>query len=42
MIGLPFSMIFAAGSVVARPLAVIAALIIRRQLGARECPPLKT
>jgi MFS family permease len=42
MIGLPFSMIFAAGSVVALPLAVIAAVIIRRPLGARQYPPLKT
>jgi MFS transporter, FHS family, glucose/mannose:H+ symporter len=42
MIGLPFSVIFAAGSVVALPLAVIAALIIRRPLGARHYPPVKT
>jgi MFS transporter, FHS family, glucose/mannose:H+ symporter len=42
MIGLPFSMIFAAGSVVALPLAVIAAGIIRRPLGTRQYPPLKT
>ena len=42
LIGLPFSMIFAAGSVVALPLAVIAAVIIRRPLGARRYPPLKT
>jgi len=38
-IRLPFSMIFAAGSVVALPLAVIAAMIIRRPLGARQYPP---
>lgn len=38
MIGLPFSMILAAGSVVALPLAVIAAGIIRRPLGARQYP----
>jgi MFS transporter, FHS family, glucose/mannose:H+ symporter len=42
MIGLPFSKIFAAGSVVALPLAVIAAVIIRRPLAARQYPPLKT
>ena len=42
MIGLPFSMIFAAGSVVALPLAVIAALIIRQPLGASRYPSVKT
>jgi hypothetical protein len=42
MIGLPFSKIFTAGSVVALPLAVIAAVIIRRPLAARHYPPLKT
>jgi MFS transporter, FHS family, glucose/mannose:H+ symporter len=39
LIGLPFSMIFAAGSVVALPLAVIAALIIRRPLGLASIRP---
>jgi len=38
MIGLPFSKIFAAGSVVALPLAVIAVVIIRRPIGARQYP----
>lgn len=42
VIGLPFSLIFAAGSVLALPLAVVAALIVRRPLGAREYPPVKT
>jgi MFS transporter, FHS family, glucose/mannose:H+ symporter len=42
VIGLPFAMIFAAGSVVSLPLAVIAALIVRRPLGARQYPPVKT
>ena len=42
LIGLPFSMIFAAGSVVALPLAVTAALIIHRPLGHRQYPPVKT
>ena len=42
LIGLPFSMIFAAGSVVALPLAVIAAVIIRWPLAARQLPPQKT
>jgi MFS transporter, FHS family, glucose/mannose:H+ symporter len=39
IIGLPFSTIFAAGSVVALPLAVIAAVIIRPPLGTRRYPP---
>src|SRR5215472_79806 len=42
LVGLSFSMIFAAGSVVALPLAVIAAMIVRRPLAAREYPPGKT
>jgi MFS transporter, FHS family, glucose/mannose:H+ symporter len=42
LIGLPFSTIFAAGSIVALPLAVIAALIIRQPLVARQPPPVKT
>jgi hypothetical protein len=42
LIGLSFSMIFAVGSVVALPLAVIAAMIVRRPLAAREHPPGKT
>ncbi len=42
LIGLPFSTIFAAGSIVALPLAVIAALIMRQPLVARQPPPMKT
>src|SRR5215467_109121 len=42
LVGLSFSMIFAAGSVVALPLAVIAAMIVRRPLAAREYPAGKT
>jgi len=42
LIGLPLSTIFAGGSIVALPLAIIAALIIRRPPGARQHPPVKT
>jgi len=42
LIGLPLSAIFAGGSIVALPLAVIAALIIRRPPGARQYPSAKT
>jgi len=42
LIGLPFSTIFAASSIVALPLAVIAALIMRQPLVARQPPPMKT
>jgi MFS transporter, FHS family, glucose/mannose:H+ symporter len=42
LIGLPFSTIFAAGSIVALPLVIIAVLIIRRPLVARQPPPVKT
>ena len=42
LIGLPFSTIFTAGSIVALPLAVIAALIMRQPLVARQTPPLNT
>src|SRR5262249_5481983 len=42
LIGLPLSTIFAGGSIVALPLAVIAGLIIRRPPGARQHPSVKT
>lgn len=41
-VGMPFSTIFAAGSVIAVPLAVIAAFVIRRPLAARQYPDAKT
>jgi MFS transporter, FHS family, glucose/mannose:H+ symporter len=41
MIGLPFSTIFAAASIVGLPLVVIASLVIRRPLAARQSPPAK-
>ena len=40
-IGLPFSTIFATGSIVAAPLVVVAWFVIRRPLGARQHPPTK-
>jgi MFS family permease len=42
LVGLPFSTIFAAGSIVAVPLAFIALLVIRRPLAARQYPSGKT
>jgi MFS family permease len=42
LIGLPLSTIFAGGSIVALPLAIIAALIIRRPPEARQYPSVKT
>ena len=42
VVGLPYSMIFAAGSIVAVPLVVVAWFVIRRPLAAREYPPTKT
>jgi len=42
LIGLPFSTIFAAGSIVALPLAVVAWFVIRPPLAARPYPPVKT
>jgi MFS transporter, FHS family, glucose/mannose:H+ symporter len=42
LIGLSFSVIFAAGGIVALPLAVIAALVVRRPPAARGYPPGKT
>jgi MFS transporter, FHS family, glucose/mannose:H+ symporter len=41
MAGLPFSRIFAAGSIVALPLVVVAWFVIRRPLAARQAPPAK-
>jgi MFS family permease len=38
-IGLSFSKIFSAGSIVAVPLAVVAWFVIRRPLAAGQCPP---
>jgi MFS transporter, FHS family, glucose/mannose:H+ symporter len=42
LLGLPFSTIFAAGSIVAAPLVVIASFIIRRPLAARRSAHAKT
>jgi hypothetical protein len=42
LIGLPLSTIFAGGSIVALPLAIIAALIIRRPPEAPQYPSVKT
>jgi FHS family glucose/mannose:H+ symporter-like MFS transporter len=42
LIGLPFSTIFAAGSIVAIPLVVIASFVIRRPLATPQYPPAKT
>ena len=39
VIGLPYSTIFAAGSIVAMPLVVVAWFVIRRPLAARPHPP---
>jgi hypothetical protein len=41
VIGLPYSTIFAAGSIVAAPLVVVAWFVIRRPLAARQHPPAK-
>jgi FHS family glucose/mannose:H+ symporter-like MFS transporter len=41
MIGLPFSTIFAAASIVALPLVVIASFVIRGPLATRQSPPAK-
>ena len=41
MAGLPYSRIFAAGSIVALPLVVVAWFVIRRPLAARQAPPAK-
>ena len=41
LIGLQFSTIFAAGSIVALPLVVIASFVIRRPLATRHTPPAK-
>jgi fucose permease len=41
MVGLPFSTIFAAGSIVGLPLVVIASCVIRQPLAARQSPPAK-
>jgi MFS transporter, FHS family, glucose/mannose:H+ symporter len=41
IMGLPFSTIFGAGSIVAVPLVVIASIVIRRPLAARQFPPAK-